>query len=253
MKKILLSVLLFLTIIILTGCKKEEVKDTSYKCCEGCMCGDTLKLMKNYETAWIEISLTKNMDYKFETGSFINFNGTGDSIFAYFKNDDENNLIKELRGTFSVTESGVVLAPNDGSQEITCKLGEEKDLLAILKCDNDFGTFGLQKEGVIELPAIILYTLERTKTIKVNEGNKEKKITKEKEVNKFIDIVKNSNRWTGTITQPGVQYYIYLYDEDNNQIAEIYYTPGHYFTINLNDTNYNLTNIDKNELKQIIK
>ena len=53
------------------------------------------------------------------------------------------------------------------SKKITRKLGEEKNLIAVMYCDNNFGTFTLQKQGTLELPNIIKDTVSKTKTIKI--------------------------------------------------------------------------------------
>lgn len=252
MKKIILSVLILIALLTLTGCKKEE-KENEYKCCEGCACGDTIEYLKNYESAWSEVYLNTNNIYEFKNETvFINFHGTGKNKFAYFQNDEDNNLVKELKGEFRITENkDIFLTPNDESEEIICKLGEEKDLLAILECEN-LGTFGLQKEGELEVPAIIIDTVSKTKVIKVNDGKKEKTIKKEKDINKFIELVKNSKRWTGAIHTIGPQYEISLLDENNNELAYIEYASGFYFSITINGSTYNIVKIDKDELKKII-
>ena len=47
-----------------------------------------------------------------------------------------------------------------------------------MDCDNNFGTFTLQKEGTIELPNIIKDTISKTKSIKVKSHQT---ITEEKQ------------------------------------------------------------------------
>ena len=81
----------------------------------------------------------------------------------FFKGD------KEVKGEFTINKNNeIILIPNDEKySKTTCKLGKEKDLIAVMDCDNNFGTFTLQKEGTIELPNIIKDTISKTKSIKV--------------------------------------------------------------------------------------
>ena len=222
------------------------------ECCDSCMCGDTLELIKNTETAWTLTTIDSNGNYVYNQHSFINFHGTGKNRFAFFKNDENGNTISEIKGIISITRNAdIVLIPDNSSKEITCRIGEEKDLIAILECDNNFGTFTLQKEGSIELPSIIKNTIINTKKIVIT-GNKNKTITDENDINEIINIIIDSNRWTGPITLPSVQYDMELFD-DNKSIAKIEYTPGHYFTVIIDNNSYNLGNIDNELFKSIIE
>ena len=258
MKKKLLVGMLTLTIIFsITGCvtKQEKNKtkesDNNDECCEGCLCGDTLELIKNTQTAWTLTRIDGNGKYVYDYNSFINFHGDGKNKFVFFKNDENGNNISTIKGTISITRNAdIVLIPDNSSKEITCKIGEEKNLIAVLECDNNFGTFTLQKIGRIVLPYVIKENIPNTKKI-VILGNKT--ITDETDINEMIKIISNSKIWTGPITLPSVMYDIELFDSNNNSIAKIEYTPGHYFTIKINNKSYNLTNYDQESLNQIIE
>ena len=252
MKKTLFAILLCGVMILgLTGCIKENNDDDkkSYEnndeCCEGCMCGDTIELLKTTETAWTLTKIDSEGEYKYIKDSFINFHGTGKNKFAFFNND------REIKGEFTINKNNeIVLVSNDGiNNKITCKLGEEKDLIAVMYCDNNFGTFTLQKEGTIELPNIIKDTISKTKSIKV-KGHQT--ITEEKQINTIISIINSSKVWTGAVTLPSPKYEIELFDVNNNNIAKILYNPDHYFNIEINGKSYELTNIDKNSLNTIL-
>lgn len=259
MKKTIL-IILFCGVIILgiTGCTKESKDDrnksyeNSEECCEGCMCGDTIELLKTTETAWTLVEINNKGEYVYNRHSFINFHGTGKDKFAFFKNDDDANPISEVRGDFTINKKNeIILIPNDNKKnKITCKIGEEKDLIAVIHCNNNFGTFTLQKQGTLELPIIIKDTISKTKTIKV-KGHQS--ITEEKEIDAFLSVINNSKVWTGAITTPSPLYEIELFDSNKNSIAKILYNPSHYFSIKVNDKSYNLTNIDKNLLTTILE
>lgn len=223
------------------------------ECCDGCMCGDTLELIKNNQSAWTLTTIDSKGDYIYDHHAFINFNGTGEKKFVFFKNDENGNNISEIKGTFSITKNAdIVLIPDNSNRKITCKIGEEKDLIAIIECDNNFGIFTLQKHGSIELPSIIKNTIIKTKKIVIT-GNKNKTITDEDDINEMISIINDSKRWTGPTTLPSVQYDMELFDENNKSIAKIAYTPGHYFTFIIDNNSYNLGNIDNEILKSIIE
>ena len=223
------------------------------ECCDGCMCGDTLELIKNTQSAWTLTTIDSNGNYIYDHHSFINFHGTGKNRFAFFKNDENGNNISEIKGTISVTRNAdIILIPDNSSEKITCKIGEEKDLIAVLECDNNFGIFTLQKHGSIELPSIVKNIIINTKKIVIT-GNKNKTITDEDDINELINIINNSKRWTGPTTLPSVQYDMELFDGNNKSIAKIDYTPGHYFTIIIDNNSYNLGNIDNELLKKIIE
>ena len=116
-------------------------------------------------------------------------------------------------------------------------------------CDNNFGTFTLQKQGTLELPNIIKDTVSKTKTIKIKG---KQSITEEQKINVFLSVINNSKVWTGAITSPSPKYELELLDINNDSIAKILYNPEHYFTIEINGKGYELTNIDKNSLNTII-
>lgn len=236
--------------------KSDEIVNNpavnSDECCEGCMCGDTIELLKNTETAWNLSKINNKGEYEYIKDSFINFHGTGKNKFAFFKND------KEVRGEFTINKNNeIILIQNDNkNNRITCKIGEEKDLIAVIHCDKDFGMFTLQKHGTLELPSVIKDTITKTKTIRVKgykSGSKiDKTITEEREINAFLSVINNSKVWTGAVTLPGPQYEIELFDFNNTSIVKILYNPGNYFNIVINDKSYELTNIDKDSLSVIL-
>ena len=229
-----------------------NINDNS-ECCDGCLCGDTLELIKNAETAWTLTEVNKKGEYIYDHNSFINFNGNGQNKFAFFKNAKNGKQLSKVTGTISITRNAeIVLIPDNSKKEITCKIGEEKNFIAVLECDNNLGTFTLQKQGTLELPSIIKNTIINTKKIVIKD-NKTKTITDEKKINAFISIVNNSKVWTGPTTLPSVMYEMELFDSNKKSIAKVEYTPGHYFTIKINDKNYNLTNFDRDSLNAIIE
>ena len=252
MRKTLFAILLCGVMVLgLTGCIKENNDDdkksyeNNVECCEGCMCGDTIELLKTTETAWTLTKIDSEGEYKYIKDSFINFHGTGKNKFAFFNND------REIKGEFTINKNNeIVLVSNDGiNNKITCKLGEEKDLIAVMYCDNNFGTFTLQKQGTLELPNIIKDTVSKTKTIKIKG---KQSITEEQKINVFLSVINNSKVWTGAITSPSPKYELELLDINNDSIAKILYNPEHYFTIEINGKGYELTNIDKNLLNTIL-
>ena len=229
-----------------------NINDNS-ECCEGCMCGDTLNIIKNLESAWTLTTINKNGDYEYDYQSFINFNGNGQNKFAFFKNDKNGKQLSKVTGTISITRNAdIVLIPDNSKKEITCKIGEEKNLIAILECDNNFGTFTLQKQGTLELPTIIKDAISKTKKIVIT-GNKNITITDINDINTFISIISNSKVWTGPTTLPSVMYDMELFDSNKKNIGKIAYTPGHYFTVIIDDKSYNLTNFDRESLNAIIE
>lgn len=254
MKKAILTILVCGFMVLgLTGCAEKNKNDEDKlsknieECCEGCMCGDTIELLKTTETAWDLTEIDYKGEYKHIKDSFINFHGTGKNKFAFFKND------KKISGEFTINENNeIILIPNDGkNNKIICKLGEEKDLIAVMYCDNDFGTFTLQKQGTLELPSIIKDTISKTKTIKI-KGDSTRTITNEEEIDEFLSVIYDSKIWTGAIDLPSPNYELELFDSSNNSISKILYNPNNYFTIEINDKEYNLTNIDKNSLNILL-
>lgn len=251
MKKTILTILLCGVMILgLTGCVKgnnDEKKsyENSDVCCEGCMCGDTIELLKTTETAWVLTKIDSEGEYEYIKDSFINFHGTGKNKFAFFDNE------KKIKGEFIINKNNeIVLTSNDGiNNKITCKLGEEKNLIAVMYCDNNFGTFTLQKQGTLELPNIIKDTVSKTKTIKIKG---KQSITEEQEINVFLSVINNSKVWTGGVTLPSPKYELELLDINDDSIAKILYNPEHYFNIEINGKSYELTNIDKNSLNTIL-
>ena len=231
----------------------DITKNDDENCCEGCLCGDTLQLLKNTQTAWTLTEIDSKGEYVYIHNSFINFHGTGKNRFAFFKNDEKAGINSEVKGSFNVTRnSDIILIPDNSNKEITCIIGEEKDLIALLECDNDFGIFTLQKEGRLELPSIIKDTVIKTKRIVIT-GNKNKTITEKEEIDQLVNIINNSKWWTGPTTSPSVMYDMELFDSNKNSIAKIAYTPGHYLTIIISGKSYNLTNYDKESLNKIIE
>ena len=197
-KKIFLF--MFIGLLFITGCGKKEKlsltesEKSNSECCDGCMCGDTIQLLKTTETAWTLTEINSKGKYIYDYHSFINFHGTGKDRFAFFKNDENGNNIFQLKGEFSINKQNqIVLVPdNNKNSIITCTVGKEKDLIAVLYCDNNFGTFTLQKQGMLELPSIIKDTIAKTKIIKVKDyQNDNKTITEEKEVNVLLSVINN--------------------------------------------------------------
>ena len=252
MKKTILTILLCGVLVLgILGCTKENKDENisyenSEECCKGCICGDTIELLKTTETAWMLTKINSKGEYENIKGAFINFHGTGKNNFAFFKNN------KEVKGEFTINKNNeIILIPNDDkNNKITCKLGEEKDLVAVMYCDNNFGTFTLQKDGTLELPNIIKDNVSKTKTIKVT-GHQI--IREEKKINSFLSVINNSKVWTGAVTLPSPRYELELFDVNNNSIATILYNPGHYFNIEINGKSYELTNVDKNSLNTILE
>lgn len=248
----------------LTGCgnlKKEHEDDknslkNSEECCDGCICGDTIELLKNTETAWTLTEINSEGEYVYSRHSFINFHGTGKDKFAFFKNDDDGNTIYEVKGEFTINEKNeIILIENENNKRTICKIGKEKDLIAVMHCDNNFGIFTIQKQGILELPSIISSTISKTKTISVKnyQSNYKNTITEEKEINVLLSVINSSKVWTGAVTTPSPQYELELLDVNNHILAKILYKPNHYFNIEINDNKYELTNIDKNSLNTMLE
>ena len=231
----------------------NNIEEQNSDCCKGCLCGDTLELLKTIETAWTLTKINSNGEYEYDRHSFINFHGTGKNKYAFFKNNANANPISKETGELIINKQNeIILIPdNNKNSKITCKIGEEKDLIAVLNCDNNFGTFTLQKQGMLELPTIIKETIPKTKKITI-KGKQNKTISNEKDINTFISIVNNSKVWTGAITLPSPLYEIELFDINDKSIAKISYNPNHYFNIKLSNKNYELTNIDKDLLSSIL-
>lgn len=250
-KKMLTALCCGVVALGLTGCSQEnKVEENNGECCEGCLCGDTIELLKTTETAWKLTKINSKGEYVYSKHSFINFHGTGKDRFAFFENDDANT-ISEVRGEFIININyEIILTPDNGKDKITCKLGEEKDLIAVMHCDNNFGIFTLQKQGKLELPSIIKDTVSKTKTIKISGRES---ITDNEEINKFLSIIYNSKVWTGATTLPGPKYTIELLDGRKKTIAKILYNPGNYFDIEINGENYALIDIDEESLNAILE
>lgn len=259
-------IIVLLCIIYMGNNYNKEIDDNrknpvenSNECCKDCICGDTIELLKNTETAWTLTEINDKGEYVYSKHSFINFHGTGEYKFAFFLNDDDANTISEVKGEFTINEKNeIILSPNENKNDkITCKLGEEKDLIAIMHCNKNFGIFTIQKEGKLELPKIIRDTISRTIAITVKgyaSGSKiNKTITEEKEINVLLENINNSKVWTGAITLPSPQYELELFDFNNNRIAKILYNPNNYYTIEINGKSYALTDIDKSSLNTILK
>ena len=65
-------------------------------------------------------------------------------------------------------------------------------------------------------------------------------------------MINNSKVGTGAVTLPSPKYELNLLDINNDSLAKILYNPEHYFTIEINEKSYELTNIDKNSLNTIL-
>lgn len=251
MKKILFIII---SLLIITGCNKQELNENDKivndgACCKGCLCGDTIELIKNTETAWRLTEINSKGEYVYNNKAFINFHGTGKNKFALFTNSEN----ADVSGKITINEQNeIVLTPNDNKiNKITCKIGEEKNLIAVLHCDNNFGTFTLQKQGILELPNIIKDTISKTKKIIIT-GQYNAKIAEENEINVLLSVINNSKVWTGPVTTPSPMYEMKLFDSNDKRIAEILYNPNSYFTIKINNKSYELTNVSANSLSTIL-
>ena len=163
-------------------------------------------------------------------------------------NIDFNKIINIIKD--EETKKGIL---KDKIKKITCKVGEEKNLVAVLHCDNDFGTFTLQKQGTLELPNSIKDNIAKTKIVVIKtHDNKTITIKEENEINILLSVINNSKVWTGPVTTPSPLYKMNLFDSSNKRIAEILYNPGNYFSIEINNKSYELTNIDKESLNTIL-
>lgn len=249
--------IIFIVICLLsiTGCSEQKLEEDDMivsegECCKGCLCGDTIELLKNTETAWTLTEINSKGEYVYNNKAFINFHGTGKNKFAFFKNSSD----ADIRGEMIVNEQNeIVLIPDNNTNKITCKVGEEKNLIAVLHCDNDFGTFTLQKQGTLELPNVIKDNVSRTKIIVIKTYNNETiTLNEEKDIDIFLSVINNSKVWTGAVTTPSPLYEIRLFDSDNKIIAEIQYNPGNYFNIKINNRSYELTKIDRSLLDSIL-
>ena len=126
-------------------------------------------------------------------------------------------------------------------------------MVAVLHCDNDFGTFTLQKQGTLELPNSIKDNIAKTKIVVIKtHDNKTITIKEENEINILLSVINNSKVWTGPVTTPSPLYEMRLFDSNDKIIAEILYNPGNYFSIEINNKSYELTNIDKEPLNTIL-
>lgn len=226
-------------------------------CDENSGCRETIDLLKNTDTAWDLTFINSDGTYTYDNNSFINFNGVGKNKYTYYKNTKNNELVFEKKGTFFINSNNqIILTPEDDeSNKITCVLGEEKDLVAIMNCNNNFGTFSLLKIGKLKLPDLILDTISKTKKIVVkcyqeSESSKIKTITDKDKIDEFVSIIKKSNVWTGPVTMPMPIYDIYLYD-DRDVIAEITYKPN--FEISIREKRYALIDIDEDFFDDIIE
>ena len=79
-----------------------------------------------------------------------------------------------------------------------------------------------------------------------------KEMKEENEINVLLSVINNSKVWTGAITTPSPLYEMRLFDSDDKIIAEILYNPNSYFTIEINNKSFELTNIDKDSLNTIL-
>ena len=253
MKKILFVVI---CLLLITGCSNQELEEDDMivsdgECCKGCLCGDTIELLKNTETAWTLTEINSNGEYVYNSKAFINFHGTGKNKFAFFRSSGD----PDVSGDMTINEQNeIILTPKDNKiKKITCKVGEEKNLIAIIHCDNNFGTFTLQKQGTLELPNVIKDILSKTKKIVIKTYDNETiTITDENDVSIFLSVIDNSKVWTGAVTTPSPLYKMNLFDSNSKRIAEILYNPGNYFNIKINNKSYELTNIDKSLLNTIL-
>jgi hypothetical protein len=81
----------------------SKLYENSKDCCENCICGDTIELLKKLETAWTLTEINSKGEYKYIKDSFINFHGTGKNKFAFFKGD------KEVKGEFTINKNNEMM------------------------------------------------------------------------------------------------------------------------------------------------
>ena len=253
MKKILFIVI---CLLIITGCNKQELNENSMivnneTCCKGCLCGNTIELLRNTETAWSLTKINSKGEYVYNNKAFINFHGTGKNKFAFFRSSGDADVSGEM---IINEENEIILIPKDNkTKKITCRVGEEKNLVVVLHCDNDFGTFTLQKHGTLELPSVIKDNIAKTKIVVIKtHDNKTITIKEENEISVLLSVINNSKVWTGVVNTPSSLYEMRLFDSNDKIIAEILYNPGSYFNIEINNKSYELTNIDKDSLNKIL-
>ena len=243
-------------LLMITGCSDQKLEEDDMilsdgECCKGCLCGDTIELLKNTETAWTLTEINSNGEYVYNSKAFINFHGTGKNKFAFFRSSED----ADLSGDMTINEQNeIILTPKDNKiKKITCKVGDEKNLVAVLHCDNDFGIFTLQKQGILELPNSIKDSVAKTKIVVIKTyDNKMITIKEENEINVLLSAINDSKVWTGVVNTPSPIYEIRLFDFDDKIIAEILYNPGSYFNIEINNKSYELTNIDKDLLNTLL-
>ena len=259
----MITVIFLIVLIILLGrifLMEKQYVTNSEECCYGCMCGDTIELIKNIENAWSSVTINSEGEYVYNSNAFINFNGTGKDAYALFWNDGR----PDEYGKYIIDKDDrVILVPNEKDAKITCVIGEEIDLLAIISCDKNYGLFALQKEGKLNIPSEMSEIIKMTKTIIVGEymqldndienyGYKQiKSITNQKEINKFITVINKSKVWKGMVTLPMPKYEIKLLNNKNEQIAIITYSPN--FNIEINNKSYYLADFNTKTLNEIIK
>ena len=253
---LIIAILLLFIIIYITSNykKKNQEKDLSkdkYECCKECLCGDTIELLKNNEPSWFMSSLD-NINEKKYSNSFLNFNPS-DKSYAFYQNTEYGATVYIEKGKYSINEKKeIILTPdNDKNNKKTCKLGQEKDLVAVINCNKNLGTFIIQKEGILELSNTIKNIIDKIDKISIT-GTINKTITSKEEITIFKSIINSSSIWTGAITVPSPMYELTLYDDNNNNIAKIEYNPGNYFTIIIKDISYNLIEIDKDLLNKLL-
>ena len=90
---------------------------------------------------------------------------------------------------------------------------------------------------------IVVIKTHDNKTITIKEENK---------INVLLSVINNSKVWTGPVTTPSTLYKMNLFDSSNKRIAEILYNLGNYFSIEINNKSFELTNIDKESLNTIL-
>ncbi len=103
----------------------ESKSQENYEgCCEGCMCGDTINLLKTTETAWMLTNVNSKGEYESTKDAFLSIFTELEkiSLLFFFENDNE------VKGKFTINKNDeIVLIPDDNkTSKIVCKLGEEK-------------------------------------------------------------------------------------------------------------------------------
>ena len=116
MKKILFIIV---CLLMLTGCSEQQLEENDMivsdgECCQGCLCGDTIELLKNNETAWRLTEINSKGEYVYNNKAFINFHGTGKNKFAFFRSGGDPNVSGEMKIN---EQNEIILTPKDNKNK----------------------------------------------------------------------------------------------------------------------------------------